>query len=203
MLLVARLVQGLAHGGELPSSQTYLSEMAPKEHRGFWATLIYTSGTVGILFGTLLGADPEHGAEHRGHERLGLADPVPDRRRDGPVRPDHAGPAARDGRLRGRVRHGEARPDLAADRPPPQAGPAGHRPDRRPHGDLLHLGCGGPQLCHHRAEDRPRRSPVGRRHRQHRVHRRPAVLGQALGPDRPQEGAVGRRHRRPPSCTSP
>jgi MHS family alpha-ketoglutarate permease-like MFS transporter len=56
MLLVARLIQGLAHGGELPSSQTYLSEMAPKEHRGFWATLIYTSGTVGILFGTLLGA---------------------------------------------------------------------------------------------------------------------------------------------------
>ncbi len=56
MLLVARLVQGLAHGGELPSSQTYLSEMAPNEHRGFWATLIYTSGTVGILFGTLLGA---------------------------------------------------------------------------------------------------------------------------------------------------
>src|SRR6478752_2662731 len=56
MLLVARLVQGLAHGGELPSSQTYLSEMAPREHRGYWATLIYTSGTVGILFGTLLGA---------------------------------------------------------------------------------------------------------------------------------------------------
>ncbi|GAA2138118.1 MULTISPECIES: MFS transporter [Arthrobacter] len=55
-LLVARLIQGLAHGGELPSSQTYLSEMAPKEHRGYWATLIYTSGTVGILFGTLLGA---------------------------------------------------------------------------------------------------------------------------------------------------
>lgn len=56
LLLVARLVQGLAHGGELPSSQTYLSEIAPREHRGFWATLIYTSGTVGILFGTLLGA---------------------------------------------------------------------------------------------------------------------------------------------------
>ncbi|MGO4385024.1 MFS transporter [Specibacter sp. RAF43] len=55
-LLIARLLQGLAHGGELPSSQTYLAEMAPKEKRGFWATLIYTSGTVGILFGTLLGA---------------------------------------------------------------------------------------------------------------------------------------------------
>jgi MHS family alpha-ketoglutarate permease-like MFS transporter len=56
ILVLARLAQGLAHGGELPSSQTYLSEMAPREHRGFWATLIYTSGTVGILFGTLLGA---------------------------------------------------------------------------------------------------------------------------------------------------
>ena len=56
MLLVARLIQGLAHGGELPSSQTYLSEIAPRERRGLWSTLIYTSGTVGILFGTLLGA---------------------------------------------------------------------------------------------------------------------------------------------------
>lgn len=56
LLLAARLIQGLAHGGELPSSQTYLSEMAPKEKRGFWATLIYFSGTIGIMFGTLLGA---------------------------------------------------------------------------------------------------------------------------------------------------
>lgn len=56
LLLVARLAQGLAHGGELPSAQTYLSEMAPRQKRGFWSTLIYFSGTVGILFGTLLGA---------------------------------------------------------------------------------------------------------------------------------------------------
>lgn len=56
MLLIARLIQGLAHGGELPSAQTYLSEMAPPSRRGYWASLIYASGTVGILFGTLLGA---------------------------------------------------------------------------------------------------------------------------------------------------
>ncbi|MEH0109701.1 MFS transporter [Tersicoccus sp. MR15.9] len=56
ILLIARLVQGLAHGGELPSAQTYLSEMAPASRRGYWASLIYVSGTVGILFGTLLGA---------------------------------------------------------------------------------------------------------------------------------------------------
>ena len=55
MLLVARLIQGLAHGGEMPSAQTYLAEMAPAEHRGFWSTLIYFSGTIGIVSGTLLG----------------------------------------------------------------------------------------------------------------------------------------------------
>jgi MHS family alpha-ketoglutarate permease-like MFS transporter len=56
LLLVARLVQGLAHGGELPSAQTYLTEMAPRERRGLWSSLIYVSGTVGVLAGTLLGA---------------------------------------------------------------------------------------------------------------------------------------------------
>ncbi|ALV40001.1 MFS transporter [Pseudarthrobacter sulfonivorans] len=56
ILLAARLLQGLAHGGEMPASQTYLAEMAPKEKRGLWSTLIFTSGTAGVLFGTLLGA---------------------------------------------------------------------------------------------------------------------------------------------------
>lgn len=56
ILLACRLLQGLAHGGELPSAQTYLSEMAPREKRGLWSSLIYFSGTVGVLFGTLLGA---------------------------------------------------------------------------------------------------------------------------------------------------
>lgn len=56
MLLTARVIQGLAHGGELPSAQTYISEVAPKETRGFWSSLIYVSGTAGVLFGTLLGA---------------------------------------------------------------------------------------------------------------------------------------------------
>lgn len=55
ILVVARLVQGLAHGGELPSAQTYLSEEAPKERRGLWSSSIYISGTVGMLFGMLLG----------------------------------------------------------------------------------------------------------------------------------------------------
>ncbi|MEV0603832.1 MFS transporter [Streptomyces sp. NPDC050315] len=56
LLLVARLAQGLAHGGELPAAQTYVSEMAPRGRRGRWSSLIYVSGTSGILAGTLLGA---------------------------------------------------------------------------------------------------------------------------------------------------
>lgn len=56
MLLTARLIQGLAHGGELPSAQTYLAELAPARSRGLYSTLIYFSGTAGIVFGTLLGA---------------------------------------------------------------------------------------------------------------------------------------------------
>lgn len=56
MLLSARLIQGLAHGGEMPSAQTYISEVAPAARRGLWSTLIYISGTIGNLAGILLGA---------------------------------------------------------------------------------------------------------------------------------------------------
>jgi len=56
ILLTARLVQGLAHGGELPSAQTYLSEVAPPARRGLWASLIYASGTMGVIVGTALAA---------------------------------------------------------------------------------------------------------------------------------------------------
>ena len=56
ILLTARLVQGLAHGGELPSAQTYLSEVAPRQKRGLWASLIYVSGTMGVIVGTGMAA---------------------------------------------------------------------------------------------------------------------------------------------------
>ena len=56
VLVLARLAQGLAHGGELPSAQTYIAEAAPKERRGLWSSLIYFSGTIGQIAGTLLAA---------------------------------------------------------------------------------------------------------------------------------------------------
>lgn len=55
LLVLARIIQGLAHGGELPAAQTYLVEHAPRERRGFFASSIYVSGTLGILVGLLLG----------------------------------------------------------------------------------------------------------------------------------------------------
>jgi MHS family alpha-ketoglutarate permease-like MFS transporter len=56
LLLAARLMQGLAHGGELPAAQTYLTEKAPAARRGLWSSWIYFSGTVGNLAGLLLAA---------------------------------------------------------------------------------------------------------------------------------------------------
>ena len=41
VLLVARLIQGLSVGGEYGASATYLSEMALKDRRAFWASFQY------------------------------------------------------------------------------------------------------------------------------------------------------------------
>ncbi len=48
-LLVARLVQGFSLGGEYGASATYLSEMAPKANRGFWASFQYMTLSGGQL----------------------------------------------------------------------------------------------------------------------------------------------------------
>lgn len=55
LLLLARLTQGLAYGGEQPSVGAYLSERAPANRRGLWSSLIYSSGTIGATAGLVLG----------------------------------------------------------------------------------------------------------------------------------------------------
>ncbi|WP_129358242.1 MULTISPECIES: MFS transporter [Micrococcaceae] len=55
LLLIGRLIQGLSHGGELPAAQTYLSEHAPREKRGLFASSIYVTGTLGLICGLVLG----------------------------------------------------------------------------------------------------------------------------------------------------
>lgn len=49
LLLVARLLQGLSVGGEYGTSATYLSEMATREHRGFWSSFQYVTLVLGHL----------------------------------------------------------------------------------------------------------------------------------------------------------
>jgi MHS family alpha-ketoglutarate permease-like MFS transporter len=50
LLLIARLLQGFSLGGEYGSSATYLSEMAPSKHRGFYSSFQY----VPIIGGQLI-----------------------------------------------------------------------------------------------------------------------------------------------------
>ncbi|MEO6103601.1 MAG: MFS transporter, partial [Pseudoxanthomonas sp.] len=49
MLVLARLLQGLSVGGEYGTSATYLSEMATREHRGFWSSFQYVTLIMGHL----------------------------------------------------------------------------------------------------------------------------------------------------------
>jgi MHS family alpha-ketoglutarate permease-like MFS transporter len=49
LLLCARLVQGLSVGGEYGASATYLSEMAGREHRGFYSSFQYVTLIMGQL----------------------------------------------------------------------------------------------------------------------------------------------------------
>ncbi len=49
LLVLARLLQGLSVGGEYGASATYLSEMATREHRGFWASFQYVTLVMGHL----------------------------------------------------------------------------------------------------------------------------------------------------------
>ena len=53
-LLIARMLQGLSLGGEYGASATYLSEMAPKENRGFWASFQYMTLIGGQLCAILV-----------------------------------------------------------------------------------------------------------------------------------------------------
>ncbi|GAA1576846.1 MFS transporter [Dactylosporangium maewongense] len=56
VLVLARLIQGLAYGGEIASSHTYIAEVAPAPRRGLWSSIICISSMSALLVATLLGA---------------------------------------------------------------------------------------------------------------------------------------------------
>ncbi len=49
LVLVLRLLQGLALGGEYGGAATYVAEHAPKGQRGYWTSWIQTTATVGLF----------------------------------------------------------------------------------------------------------------------------------------------------------
>lgn len=55
-LFLARLLQGLAHGGESGNAYTYLAEIAPKNKRGLWGSSIMVTITIGVMAATGLAA---------------------------------------------------------------------------------------------------------------------------------------------------
>lgn len=56
VLISARIIQGIAHGGEQPAAGAYLAELSTPRNRGFVSSWVYVAATVGSLLGTLLGA---------------------------------------------------------------------------------------------------------------------------------------------------
>lgn len=55
-LLVSRLIQGLAHGGEAGVAYTYAAELAPPKRRGLWSCVPFVSSTIGLMTATATAA---------------------------------------------------------------------------------------------------------------------------------------------------
>ena len=55
LIVVGRLLQGFATGGEFSSSTSFLIEASPAGRRGFYGSLQMAGQAVSILFGTLVG----------------------------------------------------------------------------------------------------------------------------------------------------
>lgn len=54
LVLLLRLLQGLALGGEYGGAATYVAEHAPANKRGFWTSWIQTTATVGLFISLLV-----------------------------------------------------------------------------------------------------------------------------------------------------
>ena len=54
VLVVARLIQGLSLGGQYAAASTYLTEIAPKEKRGLYASFVFVAAAAGILIASLI-----------------------------------------------------------------------------------------------------------------------------------------------------
>lgn len=56
LLLVIRLIQGFAHGGESAAANSYVAEIAPNHRRGLWGSLVYIAIFAGSILAYSLGS---------------------------------------------------------------------------------------------------------------------------------------------------
>lgn len=54
ILVLLRMLQGLAIGGEYGGAAVYVAEHASREKRGYYTSFIYTTGTIGLLISLLV-----------------------------------------------------------------------------------------------------------------------------------------------------
>jgi len=54
LVLILRLLQGLALGGEYGGAATYVAEHAPRGQRGYWTSWIQTTATVGLFISLMV-----------------------------------------------------------------------------------------------------------------------------------------------------
>ncbi len=83
ILLLIRILQGLALGGEYGGAAVYVAEHVPDGQRGFYTSFIQITATLGLFLSLaviLHGPEPD---ERGGVSELGLAHPVPDLDRAG------------------------------------------------------------------------------------------------------------------------
>ena len=55
VLLLARMAQGFAHGGESATSYSYVAELAPPQKRGAWSSFAYVAVLIGTICAFVLG----------------------------------------------------------------------------------------------------------------------------------------------------
>ena len=98
LVVLARLIQGFALGGEVGPSTSFLVEAAPPGQRGLYASWQLASQGLAIAIAGAIGLGLSLAPSARGHAGLGLAGPLHRRRIDHSSRALHAQKYAGDAR---------------------------------------------------------------------------------------------------------
>ena len=144
LLIVMRLIQGLALGGEYGGAATYVAEHAPEGKRGLYTSWIQTTATFGLFLSLIVIIVVAHaGSGEDAFKAWGWRIPflvsvaAPGRLAVDPPAAEREPGVPEDGR-RGHDLEGAADRELRA-LAQPEAGAAGAgRPHRRPGGGLVH-----------------------------------------------------------------